>query len=35
MNTFAEALKKITHVYIQSKIWTIENINKLDGEIGV
>ena len=28
MNTFAEVLQKITNVYIQSKILTIENINK-------
>ena len=33
MSTFATALKKTTHVYQQSDIWTIELRKKLVGEI--
>ena len=33
MSTFATALKKTTHVYIQSDNWTIELRKKLVGEI--
>ena len=33
INTFATALKKTTHVYLQSDIWTIELRKKLVGEI--
>ena len=35
MNTFAEVLKKSTHMLIPSKIGTIESINELNGEIEV
>ena len=35
MNTFAEVLKKSTHMLILCKIGTIESINKLNGEIEV
>ena len=35
MNTFATVLKKTTHVYIRSNIWTIELKKNLVGEIDV